>query len=176
MAEGGMAHTTVMITSIGVLAVIAYGDVRTRRIPNTLTATIAMLGLARLILVYNPIAAAQTLAAAAAIFAASFLLFCRGVFGGGDAKLVAAMVLLIGSNNVFGFLFLMSLCGGALAVAALLFDHIDLQCSRRSRLARVPSSDLVSEPATAVPRLTVPYGVAIAAAGVILILKTSFGN
>jgi len=36
MAEGWVVHTVVLSTSIVILAIIAYGDVRTRRIPNVL--------------------------------------------------------------------------------------------------------------------------------------------
>jgi prepilin peptidase CpaA len=162
-------QTVVTITAISILAVIAYSDVQTRRIPNALTAVIAIAGLVRMISARDPLAAAHTFEATAVVFITAFLLFWRGFLGGGDAKLVAAMALLIGYNDLIGFLFLMSLCGGALALAILVQDKFRLQRWRPPRLAVGPGES----PAQS----TVPYGVAIAAAGVItLILQTSFAK
>src|SRR5215472_17518663 len=94
-AEDRPVQTPVMFAAIGVLVIIAYGDVRTRRIPNPLTAVIAILGLVRMLIADNSVGTIHTIEASAAVFAASFLLFWRGIFGGGDAKLVTAMVLII---------------------------------------------------------------------------------
>lgn len=174
-AKDEAVQTAVMIVAIGILAIIAHGDVRTRRIPNVLAATIAMLGLVRMMLAGDPVAAGHTFEAAATVFAVAFLLFWLGVLGGGDAKLVAAMVLLIGYQELFGFLFLMSVCGGALALAILARDKLRLRLWHPSRAASMPSAREAEECIAAAPaRSTVPYGVAIAAAGVItLILETS---
>ena len=117
-------QTAVVVVAIGILALIAYRDVRTRRIPNPLAIAIAILGLVRILLVNDPVAAGYTLAAGIAMLTAAFLLFWRGVLGGGDAKLIAATALLIGYQDLFGFLFLMSLCGAALALATLMSDKL----------------------------------------------------
>ena len=166
-------QTAVRFAAIGMLVIIAYGDVRTRRIPNVLAAAIAMLGLVRIILAGDSIAAGYTLVAGTAIFATAFLLFWCGALGGGDAKLIAAMALLVGYQDVLGFLFLMSLCGGALALAILAREKLGplTSCFSRPTSIRVATRILgsVAEPA----RSTVPYGVAIAAAGIIiLVLET----
>jgi prepilin peptidase CpaA len=87
-SRSGAVQTAILIVGMAVLAVIAYGDVRTRRIPNMFCLAIAILGLLQIILGHDPIAAAHTLAATAAIFVAAFLLFWYGAIGGGDAKLV----------------------------------------------------------------------------------------
>jgi prepilin peptidase CpaA len=104
------------------------------------------------------------------MFASAFLLFSCGVLGGGDAKLVAAMTLLIGYHDLFAFLFLMSLCGGALGLTILVRDKLRLRLWSASHPAKMP---LPTEATAALARPTVPYGVAIAAAGIItLILET----
>ena len=163
-------QTIVLILAIAILTVIAYGDMRTRRIPNALAVVIATLGLVRMILMHDPVAAGQTLAAGTAVFAAAFLLFLRGIVGGGDAKLVAATALLIGYHDLLGFLFLMSLCGAPLALAILARDKLGPRLWRLSRHAVTPPVAAAAAPM----RSTVPYGAAIAAAGVIvLILRTS---
>jgi prepilin peptidase CpaA len=161
----------VVAVAIGILLAIAYSDVRTRRIPNALAVVIAVLGFARMALADDGVAAVHTLVASAAVLAVGFLLFWRGVFGGGDAKLIGAMALLVGFHNLFDFLLLMSMCGSAVALAVLARDrfhpyrrHISQQMIKPSTVHRAGHRGL--------PRPTVPYGVAIAGAGiVILILK-----
>ena len=157
----------VIVTAVAILAIIAHSDVRARRIPNVLVAVIAMLGLLRLIITGDPIAATHTFGASLLVFTVGFILFCGGTLGGGDAKLIAAMALLIGYRDLVGFLFLMSLCGGVLALTILARDKLSLQGGRLSPRA----VGLVSAPR----RTTVPYGVAIAAAGIVtLIVGNSF--
>jgi prepilin peptidase CpaA len=155
-----MVQTADLIVGIAILTIIAYGDVRERRIPNALSLAVAALGLTRILLAKNPVAAGYTLAAAAVILVVAFLLFCRGVIGGGDAKLLPAMALFIGYNNLLEFLFLMSLCGGALALAIMARDKFG------PRRLRSPPR----EPSGESTRSTVPYGVAIAVAGVITLI------
>lgn len=137
-------QSIVLVVAIGVLALIAYGDVCTRRIPNAFSLTTAVLGLARLTLAQDPPAAGHTLVAAVIIFAVGFALFWRGAIGGGDAKLATAMVLLIGHQALFAFLFLMSLCGGMLALCALARDRIGPRLIRlwcpASALSRVETA------------------------------------
>jgi prepilin peptidase CpaA len=163
-------QTCVVVVGIGILALIAYGDVRTRRIPNALAIAIAILGLVRILLVNDPVTAGQTFAAGTAVFVAAFLLFSRGIVGGGDAKLVASTALLIGYHDLFGFLFLMSLCGAALALATLTRDKLRPWLWRLSHHPAMPPVATTAAPM----RSTVPYGAAIAAAGVIvLILETT---
>jgi len=56
-------QTATLIVGLGILAVIAYGDMRSRRIPNVLSLAIAILGLLRIMLVHDPVTAGHTLAA-----------------------------------------------------------------------------------------------------------------
>ena len=170
-------QTSILIVGIGILTVIAYGDMRTRRIPNVLSLAIAILGLFRIILVYDPVAAGHTLVAGTAVFAAAFLLFWYGAIGGGDAKLVPATGLLVGYHDLFGFLFLMSVCGGVIALAILARERLRLCRWLPLRRARVSSAMETAGCIAARTRPTVPYGAAIAAAGVVtLILDPSFAR
>jgi len=161
-------HWTVLVAAVGVLAVIAYGDVRLRRIPNGLCSVIAVLGLVHIASARDALAASYTLLATAGTFAVTFLLFWRGTIGGGDAKLITAMALLIGHQNLLAFFFLTSLCGCVLGLAALARDKLGprlghLRFASNGRLLRecVPPAPVTS---------TVPYGLAIAAAGVITLI------
>jgi len=153
------------IVAMGLLVIIAYGDVRTRRIPNAFVGAIALLGLAHIAVVEDAMAAARTFGAATLVFAIAFLLFWRGYLGGGDAKLVTAMALLVGAEELLEFLFVMTMCGGIVALAILCRDRFhrwNWHLFSRGKTPRPEHSvGSVAEPG----RSTVPYGVAITAAG-----------
>ena len=163
-------HSAVLAVAVGILVIVAYEDVRTRRIPNALSLATAALGLARVAFAAEVIDAGYTLAAAIIIFTISFALFQRGAIGGGDAKILPATALLIGYRELFGFLFLMSLCGGVLALATLAAERLDLSLRRFRRVADVSSTGQSDRDRVASKGSTVPYGVAVAAAGVITLI------
>lgn len=190
-------QTLTTILAISVLIVAAYGDICRRRIPNELAIAIAILGLARMIIAGEPSAALWTLAAGAAVLFTGFLLFWRGLIGGGDAKLLAAVVLLVGYRELADLLLIMSLVGGLLALVVIAIDRLGPWlppvpvilsiCGAPLRLAVFAEETLegllqfIRPPASrpAVPhslpmRPSVPYGVAIAAAGVtVLVFQSS---
>jgi Flp pilus assembly protein protease CpaA len=156
-----------MFVAIGILVISACRDVRMRRIPNVFAAAIAMLGLVRMLTAGDTIGAIHTVAASAVVFAAVFLLFSRGVLGEGDAKLVAAVVLTINYDDLFGFLFLMSLGGGALALAIFARDSLTLLSSRLLRSTGMAVGIGILGSVGTPARSTVPDRVAIAAAEVV---------
>src|SRR5690349_8968867 len=93
-------QTFTTILAIAVLTVAAYGDIRRRLIPNELAAVIAILGLARMIIAGEPSTALWTLLAGAVVLLIGFLCFARGWIGGGDAKLLAAVAVLVGYREI----------------------------------------------------------------------------
>jgi prepilin peptidase CpaA len=175
--------------AVAVFGIAAFGDIKNRRIPNWLVLAISLLGIVRIALAGDLVQAGMTLLAAAAVLAVGFALFWRGVIGGGDAKLVSGAALLVGYQDLFGFLFLMSLCGGALAVAVLA-QHRIVPWVETAILAvrarRWPGGWIMRHPRAAAalaavsdrghpaPQLSVPYGVAIAAAGIITLGLQTF--
>jgi prepilin peptidase CpaA len=150
----------VLIVGICIFAVVAYGDIRTRRIPNEMIVAILVLAAFRIAIDGDPRAGLFTLAASATLFISTFLLFWRGLLGGGDVKLIGATALLVGYHNLFEFLFVMSVSGALMAVAVLARDRL----GRRQATAPAAEDQEISA------RLTVPYGVAIAAAGIVSLL------
>jgi hypothetical protein len=66
-------ETQAGILAMCLLAVVAYGDVRTRRIPNVLVCAIAVLGLLRMTVAGDAIAATHTIEASGAVLAVGFL-------------------------------------------------------------------------------------------------------
>lgn len=153
-------HMIVLIFAIGTFAFVAYGDIRSRRIPNEFIVGILALAALRMALTGTPTSALFTLLAAAALFVGTFLLFWRGLLGGGDVKLIGATALLVGYRELFEFLFVMSVAGALIAVAVLAQD----------RLARRRATAPLSEDQQGPAQLTVPYGAAIATAAIVSLL------
>jgi prepilin peptidase CpaA len=142
----------VSFLSIALLLVAAYRDVTTFTIPNRLCVGVAALATIQLIAALDFDAALYTIAVGIIVFLIGLLLFQRGYLGGGDVKMLSATVLLVGCYNVLPFLACMSIAGGF--VALIVFG--------RNKLAPKPT-----------PRL-VPYGVAIASAGIAMMLHHNF--
>ncbi|MGA2817913.1 MAG: prepilin peptidase [Xanthobacteraceae bacterium] len=104
-------------------------------------------------------------AAAAAVLAVVFVFFSRGWIGGGDAKLAAATVLWLGFAHLADYLFYASLFGGALTLFIIQFRAMPLPqvfVGRQwaERLHRNDSG--------------VPYGIALAAAALIVYPQTEW--
>ncbi len=120
-----------------VLAATAmYTDLRTRRIPNALSAALAALALAHaLVLSVMP----GVLECAIVLVVGLVLFACRAM-GGGDVKFMGACALML-PGKLAAFAFWTALLGGALALAVL-----GLKTLKKTRDA------------------TLPYGVAIALA------------
>jgi prepilin peptidase CpaA len=148
--------TIISFVGIALFIIAAYSDVTSFRIPNLLVAAVALLAVARLIVVGDPSAAVYTVGASVIVLAIGLVLFWCGFVGGGDAKLLTASALLIGYHDLFSFLVFMSICGALIALTAI--------ASRWQK----PSA-----------KLYIPYGVAIATAGSVTLffqspLATSF--
>jgi len=155
----------VLLLGAAIFVIAAYSDIRTRRIPNELIAALFVLAAIRIALDGNPTSAIYTLEATTTLFVATFLLFWRGLLGGGDVKLMVAAGFLIGYHDVLGYLVVMSVSGGLIAMAILAGDKLKL---RRAESA--------PEQQEAEARLSVPYGVAISAAAILTLLAQSFAR
>lgn len=138
---------------LGLLAVLLLGaavsDLRSRIISNRLNLTIALLSVPYWFaagLAPWPDMAWQ-LAAAAIVFALFATAFALGAMGGGDVKMVSAVALWLPAEGVIRLIVIMGLAGGVLTLAMLI----------RHKLRRAQHA------------LEVPYGVAIAFAGLWLV-------
>ncbi len=133
------------------LALAAIGDVRKREIPNWLNGAIAVLAIPfwwSLGLSLWPDIAVQS-AVGLAVFALFALLFHFGLMGGGDVKMMGALALWLPAGAVLDVLIIMSIAGGVLTLAMI----------ARKRLAKSQE------------QIEVPYGVAIAFAGLWVIAE-----
>src|SRR5579872_1726255 len=137
---------------LAILAWAACSDAATFKIPDA--ASLGLLFLYPVHVLASP-AAPGWLAAggvAALVFAVGLILFARGLWGGGDVKLLTAVALWAGPHGILPALLVMAMAGGVLALLAGAMLYV-----QRWRAA--------ARNATAVAGMPLPYGVAIACGG-----------
>ncbi len=147
----------------GALAAAVY-DLTSFRIPNWLTLS---LGLS-----FVPVAwlaglpwpeIGTSMAVGAAVLLVTFVMFQLGWFGGGDAKLAAAMACWTGLAQLVPFLLATSIFGGALALVLIVFRRIPL----RERMAEHGVLLRLHDPSQGVP-----YGIALGFAALLVFPDT----
>jgi prepilin peptidase CpaA len=133
-------------------------DVRVRRIPNALTAALAVIAVG--IHASRSVAdAALAIVAGLAAFALGAIVFRLGWFGGGDVKLLAAACALISLPNCVALVAAILAMGAILALAS---------ATMQGRLiALLRSTASVAAHGAPTERFALPYGVAIAAGSVV---------
>lgn len=95
----------------------ALKDIATLTIPNWLNASLAIMFVpAALFIMPGWETIGWHVLAAVITFAVCVALFMLGIFGGGDAKLIPAVILWIGSTELMTFFFWMTMSGAVLAI------------------------------------------------------------
>ncbi|MDB5700374.1 MAG: peptidase prepilin type [Sphingomonadales bacterium] len=124
----------------------ALSDLRRRRIPNRLCLVIAVLALPYWLATDPTFLRLAIQILCAAVVAMTLMIpFYYRVLGGGDVKMMAALALWLPPDPLYETILMVAMGGGLLAIGVVLFD-------RRSMSP------------------TVPYGVAIAAAGLFQVI------
>ncbi len=127
-----------------VFLIACYHDIMHRSIPNALPLAVTGAAALKWAVIGQIEPALWAFAVAAIVLVVSALCFSQGWIGGGDVKLLAAAVLLLGAPATAQFLLLMAVIGGVMAVLLLVVRHHAAQ------------------------RPTIPYGVAIGAAAIVM--------
>lgn len=147
------------ILYLGSLAAAAGCDLRSYTIPNRLSGLVALTGLAALALAAPGWeAAALYLGVAAAVLTVGAGLFFAGLWGGGDAKLLAATALWVGPSGLPVLLLWMAVSGGGMAFILLAVRRLPWA----QRMRKTPHC-----PQLLLPTQGIPYGVAIALGGIL---------
>lgn len=104
-------------------------------------------------------------AAALAVLAVTFVFFARGWIGGGDAKLAAATALWLGFDHLMAYALYASIFGGILTLAMIRF-----------RLMPLPETLAEQDWVKRLHKLDggVPYGIALAAAALLIYPDTAW--
>jgi prepilin peptidase CpaA len=147
---------------LGGLAAAAVCDVASLTIPNRLVLLVAAAALVGLAVVAPDRATVfMVLGAGVGVLVVGAVLFFVGVWGAGDAKLLAAAVLATGPSGLGVLLFWTAVVGGGLALILLFLRYLRILNRRRF----MPRGAALLSAANGIP-----YGVAIAAGGTIAYL------
>ena len=157
----------ILMTFPVAMAFAAANDLFTMKIPNRIS--LALIGgfVAIAVMTRMPLEITRSSCRLLrlAVLIATFTLFWMNMLGGGDAKLMAAGALWMGPDHIIEFVAYVTIFGGILAVAMLAYRNF------------LPANAL---PLPAWARRLhktgegIPYGIAIAAAGLMLFPATAF--
>lgn len=160
--------TNLLIITIfpAAMALAAATDLFTMTVPNWISLLLiaGFAVVASLVGLGWPEAGLHVLLAVAALVV-TFTLFSFGWIGGGDAKLFAATCLWLGPEAILTYAIYAALMGGALTLAILVLRTVPLPAMLDSQawLTRLHN-----------PKEGVPYGIALAAAGLLVYPDTPF--
>lgn len=160
-----MVHQALLLIFPLAMAFAAANDLFTMRIPNKIS--LVLIGAFPVVafIAAQPLTAiGMHVAVGAAVLVVTFAMFSFRLLGGGDAKLLAAGALWMGPDYVLPFVTYVALFGGVLSIIILLYRRL------------IPAGALPL-PAWA-SRLHaqgtgIPYGIAIAAAGMMTYPQTA---
>jgi prepilin peptidase CpaA len=145
-----------LLTFPAMMALAGSFDLLTMTIPNRVSlALVAAFPVAAACAGIGGAAMAAHLAAGALMLAIGIFMFARGWLGGGDAKLLAAAALWLGFEHLPGYILLVALFGGLLAVVVLMYRRLapPLWLCNQAWAVRLHDS-----------RVGIPYGIALAIA------------
>jgi prepilin peptidase CpaA len=141
------------------LLLAAIQDVAQLKISNIIVGAVLLMGVAAMLLSGPKISLWQNLASLALVLFVGTILFSKGVLGGGDVKLLAAVMLWAGGATALKLISAILICGGILALFLVGLRLVaPASASRRFGTLKRGSG--------------IPYGVAIAA-GAIFVIATS---
>lgn len=145
------------------LLISAYTDVTKFIIPNLVVLALILLFVLTALVLPIETDWLSHFGAALVVFAGGIVLYAIKAFGAGDVKLIAALALWTGFDHLLPFLVYVSLLGGGLALGLLVLRRLvfNLQVS-------IANADSIATPKFLIQGEPVPYGVAIAPAGIII--------
>jgi prepilin peptidase CpaA len=142
-------------------------DVRTRRIPNALTGSLA--ALAAIVHAFGGLPSlAISLGVMAVLTIAGALVYARGGIGGGDVKLAIAASGVLSYPLCIPFLIYTAIAGGLLAIFFLIFRG-----EARAVVSRVALIGAGAMQSISAKRATLPYAVAFALGAIAVALSQS---
>ena len=146
------------------MALAASMDLLTMTIPNRLSLAVAAGYLVLAIAAGSPASEiAYNLSCGLVVLALTFALFTQGWIGGGDAKLAAATAMWLGWGAIADYGLSAAIYGGVLTLAILIIRKVSLPSwmSAQAWVARLHDA-----------KTGVPYGIALAAAGIMVFPET----
>jgi prepilin peptidase CpaA len=159
-----ISHLLILAPFVVLLALAAGWDLASYTIPNFIPLTV-LLGFAVFATTAGYPASLYGTHALAAVIAliTGFALFALGYIGGGDAKLFAAVAAWFGLHDLFQYVLVASIFGGALTLILLAGRRFPLPALLASQSWIVRLHE---------PRAGIPYGVALAAGAIAILPYT----
>lgn len=160
-----MIFSSIVLLIFPVLMVYAASsDLLTMRISNILVLLLVVGFFVMALIVQMPVEdILYSLGCGAIVLVVAFAFFAFGWIGGGDAKFAAATSLWLGFSLILPYIVYSGLLGGALTLLILGFRNLPLP----GVLQRVPWIDRLHD-----KKQGVPYGIALAAAGLLVYPQT----
>ena len=166
-----------MVIAVAMLALLvasAWCDIATRTIPDLIgLLLLALGGFARVL--EGPAALALSAATALTLFLLLLAAYSRGLLGGGDIKVITAMAVGLSPLDSYRFVVATAIAGGVLAILYLMLSQrlrarhgAPPSKTKRSLLGRVAAIECWRIRR----RGSLPYGVAIAAGGAFVLLRS----
>jgi len=149
-----ITEAAVLLAFVTLVFWAAVSDILKFVVPNRVCLAIALLYPAYVLSASQPIPWPAALAIAGTALVLGFVLFALGGWGGGDAKLFAAVALWAGPDTVVMFTFLTTMAGGIMAV----YIWVQQRLARVSVTAMLLQTDIDPQAWKA----PMPYGAAIA--------------
>jgi prepilin peptidase CpaA len=155
---------SVIVPLVPLFLIIAYNDIRYRRIPNPYVLAVLICGVAMNTIFKGQHGTISSIEGAGVAFVLMFILHVFGAMGAGDVKLFSAVGSVTGLSLVLPTFVIVVMTGGLLAV---------ILAMRRGRvrttmlgvinilLGIMPGAKIPRYEIPADRRLTIPYGVAI---------------
>jgi prepilin peptidase CpaA len=159
-----------MVLLVPLAIIIAYYDVRYRRIPNSFVLATLVSGIAVNTIFGGLAGLYGSLGGCALAFIMMFMLHIFGAMGAGDVKLFAAIGAVTGAHLVLPTFLVVVLTGGLLAVISIVRAGVVRATMHRVLQIFVGMLPGWEMPRFAIPadrRLTLPYGVAITLGSII---------
>ena len=148
----------------GAMAFAGSMDLVTMTIPNRISIfLVAAFAILAPFVGLTAVQLAEHLASGMAMLAIGIFMFWRGWIGGGDAKIFATVALWFGFDYLGDFAMLSAIAGGVLTIGLLAFRRLPLPKLAHSQAWLVHLHH---------PRTGVPYGIAMAAAALMVYPST----
>ncbi|HEY9079920.1 A24 family peptidase [Magnetovibrio sp.] len=154
-------HSALMVSYIALVLYGAWSDARSLRIPNSVSLALLATFVPTALVAGLPLESiAWHLVCGVAVLVVGIVLFAFGLFGGGDAKLLAGCALWVGWPEVTWLVGAVILVGGALSILVILL---------RKGLGLWPDWLVNAAKGLFEPGKAVPYGIAISAGALLML-------
>lgn len=154
-----------IIVGITYAAVLCYGlisDIRSLKLPNTVSVAVLSLFFLNYLLLWPSQDMTKHLLTGGIALVLGFAIFAAGLIGAGDVKLISTLMVWAGPRDAYAFLIVMTLAGGLAAGLLLAIRKLTTVWPSTGRY--IPSRRLKNW----ATRGIFPYGIAICTAGLIL--------